>query len=73
MKLPRPGGERVIARDRYRNKILLHGNPTAEEPHEKYDFQTDGRVLLDSRLARELARVLVEFADSVDQEDTNGK
>jgi hypothetical protein len=66
VRLPRDGGERIIARDRYRNKILLHHNLTGEQPHEMYDLQTDGRVLLDSRLARELANALIDFANTVD-------
>jgi len=59
-KLPEPGAETVIARDKYRNKILLHGN-TPEDGG--FDLQTDGRIVLTPELARDLASKLWALAD----------
>ncbi len=65
MKLPtKPGSDRVIARDKFRNAILIHRNTCDGGPADGgYDLQTNGRVFLDSRLAKELARKLLDFAE----------
>lgn len=62
MRLPKRYGELVLDRDRYANKILLHGNSD-----EGYDLQTDGRVFLSPQLARRLAAKLLKFAASAEK------
>jgi hypothetical protein len=52
------GGEKLLCRDKYGNKILLHKNQLPG-----YDLQTDGRVFLSRSLARELAEKLLKLAD----------
>lgn len=65
MKFPtKPGTEKVIARDRYRNAVILFRNSTdGASADGSYDLMTDGRVVLTPLLARELARILLQFAE----------
>ncbi len=63
MRLPKPGSETVFAKDRFGNKILLYGNTDdCGSADGGFDLATDGRVVLDVRLARELAKRLTEYA-----------
>jgi hypothetical protein len=62
MRLPKYGHEIVIARDLYSNAIMIHGK--YENGH--YDLQTDGRVALTPRLARDLAKKLLEFSKEIE-------
>lgn len=52
--------DKVIERDKFGNKILLMQYP---DNRDAYDLMTDGRVFLDVRLAKALARKLLKFAD----------
>lgn len=62
----RPNTEKVICRDKYGTKILLHKNQG-----KGYDLQTDGRVFLSPRLAVVLAEKLLNFAKESPDEDTS--
>ena len=52
--------EKVLCRDKYGNKILLHKNFGPG-----YDLQTDGRVFLSKDLADELSKKLIAFKEMV--------
>lgn len=57
MRLPKPNEERILVRDKYRSKVLLHGNQSYG-----FDLQTDGRILLSTSVARKLAAALLDYA-----------
>lgn len=61
--------QKVIGKSLHGNQVWLHTYESYGSSHHLngeiiHDLQTDGRVLLDERLARKLAKELLKFADT---------